>query len=194
MKDSIKLLIVIAVVACIAFPILVYFEIEPFAYYGKAAYAFLVSKATTSMATVTGLVGVTGVSTAAAAALAFAYSQKSKVVSWAKTQLTAKEAAITDLTSQTSKLSEVSKLKDDAFTKIAAEKESISTELTGLKGQYASMQGQLKTQEENTQALLTKNSALLNDAISNKIPKNEIFTSATDPTKQLLVVKEKYIT
>lgn len=194
MKDALKLIIVIAVVVLIAFPILAYLGYSPFAEWGNTIYTFFGGKITTTLSTVYGMVGATGVSAAAAIALGYLLKQKNKVIGWAQTTISGKDAAIEDLTGQTSTLTKASTLKDEAFTKLSIEKEAVTTELSGLKGQFSTMQGKLQTYETQTQNLVTKNASLIQDQVKQTLPSNEIFTSATDPNKTLLVVKEKYIT
>lgn len=194
MKDALKLIIVIAVVVLIAFPVLAYLGYSPFAEWFQPIYTYVVAQVKTTMGLVIGLTGGIGVSTAAAIALGYLLKQKNKVIGWAQTTIQGKDAAIDDLTTQTSTLTSATKLKDEAFTKLSVEKEAVTTELSGLKGQFSTMQGKLQTYETQTQNLVTKNASLIQDQVKQTLPSNEIFTSATDPNKTLLVVKEKYIT
>jgi hypothetical protein len=198
MKDAIKLIIVLVVVALIAFPVLAYMGFSPFAEYGLTIYTFISTKASTTFGTVYGLVGATGISAASAVALGFAYTQikkqKTAITNWAQNTISSKDAAIEDLNGQTSTLTKASTVKDEAFTKLNTAHTELTTQYSGLQSKVASMEGQLKTQTDQGQALLTKNSALVNDAIKNKVPENTVFTNPSNPLEKLIVIKEKYIT
>lgn len=197
MKDAIKLIIVLAVVALIAFPILAYMGVNsplPFADWGLSIYTVLNNKLTTTFSTVYGLVGATGVSTAAAIALGYLVKQKSKAINWAKGALSEKETAVKNLTEETTALGSTLKLKDEAFTKLETVNADLSTKYSTAQTQIATMEGQLKTQTDQAQALATKTQALINDAAKTKLPTNTIFTSSKDPNKTLMVIEKEYIT
>src|SRR5665647_668202 len=169
MKDAVKLIIVLVAVALIAFPILAYMGVNsplPFADWGQTIYSFFSTKATTTFSTVYGLVGATGVSAASAVALGYAYTQikkqKTAVTNWAQNTISQKDAAIEDLSGQTSTLTKASTVKDEAFTKLNTAHTELTSQYSGLQTKVASMEGQLKTQTDQGQALLTKNSALVN--------------------------------
>jgi hypothetical protein len=192
MNGAIKLIIVVVVVALIAFPILWYLNIDPFAYYGNMAYAYLHTQITTTFSTVYGLVGTTGVGLAGTAAFGYAYNQikkqKAALSSWATKEIKGKDETIGTLTGQTEELTSATKLKDEAFTTVSKEKEQLSTQYSEIQNKYASMQQTVEQQKTE----LFKQSQTIESQISGVIPSNKVFTSS-DGLKQIITIEKKVV-
>jgi prefoldin subunit 5 len=197
MKTALKLIIVVAVMALIAFPFLAYMGVNsplPFATWGQTIYSSLSGQVVAAKGTLGGLVGTTGIGLAGTAALGYAYTQIKKRLSTAVETISKQTTNIdslsgeitsvkTELQTKASNLDALTTAHTDLNTKYTAAQQEWATKAQGYESQIQQLNGQITGLSSKAQLEL-----------QNSLPNNSVFTSA-DGTKQIIIPPaKKYVT
>jgi uncharacterized protein (DUF3084 family) len=162
MNQTLKLILFVAIIVLVAFPILVYLNVNPFASWGHTIIgAFASFNIGKIPLTITGLIGGLGTAIGAVGGLTYLYKKTKSTLQQTQTALASTTQKAESLVSSNTSLATEKTQINDALTKLSAEKQALSDQASQLKTQVTTMQ-------QNYQSVDAQRTALQNQVLDMK--------------------------